>query len=81
VQKKKIETGELEIVGVYCDICGDYAKCRHCKICHRDLCNKYARRHYDEWGDGSINIVLSVGKLVSLSEDGNLFRLRFTTKR
>ncbi len=53
MQKRRIETQEIQIVEKFCDICGQSAKGRVCRICHRDICNEHAYRHWDEWGGDS----------------------------
>lgn len=53
MQKQRTETKEIKVVEVYCDICGDPARGRCCRICHRDICSKHDYHHWDEWGGDS----------------------------
>ena len=71
MQKQRTETKEIKIVDAYCDICGDPAKGRCCRICHRDICGKHAYNHRDEWGgDGSTKYCTECWKI------GESFRRR-----
>ncbi len=53
MQKFRIETQEIQIVEKFCDICGEPAKGRQCRICGRDICDEHTYRHWDEWGGDS----------------------------
>lgn len=71
MRKQRIEIKETKVVEIYCDICGDPARGRCCKICHRDICNKHAYRHWDEWGGDS-----SIKYCIDCWEIGESFRRR-----
>lgn len=71
MKKNRTETKEIEIVEIFCDICGEPAKGRHCRICHRDICRNHAYRHWDEWGGDS-----STKYCIECWEIGEPFRRR-----
>lgn len=71
MQKKRTETQEVEVVDKFCDICGDPAGGRGCRICHRDICRGHSYHHFDEWGgDSSTKYCLECWKI------GESFRRR-----
>ena len=53
MQVQSTEIKEIQVVKKFCDICGKPAKGRPCRICHRDVCDEHAYRHWDEWGGDS----------------------------
>jgi hypothetical protein len=53
MKKQRIVTEEIKVIDAYCDICGDPAKGRPCRICHRDICRDHAYHHWNEWGGDS----------------------------
>lgn len=53
MQIQSTEIKEIQVVKKFCDICGQSAKGRYCRICQRDVCNEHAYRHWDEWGGDS----------------------------
>lgn len=53
MQKKRTETQEIEVIERFCDICGEPAKGRSCKICNRDICRDHSYHCWDEWGGDS----------------------------
>ena len=53
MQKLRTETQEIQIVEKFCDICGQTARGRQCRICKRDICDEHTHRHWDEWGGDS----------------------------
>lgn len=54
MEKIRTETQTVKVIERFCDICGNPAKGRHCRMCMRDMCEDHAHRHWDEWGgDGS----------------------------
>jgi hypothetical protein len=53
MQKQRTETTEIKVVEAYCDICGEPARGRYCRICHRDICSKHSYHKFDEWGGDS----------------------------
>lgn len=53
MKRQRTVTEEIKVIDAYCDICGDPAKGRSCRICHRDICGEHGYHHWDEWGGDS----------------------------
>lgn len=71
MEKVGVEFKEIRTVERFCDICGDKAKGRHCKICQRDICGEHTHIEFDEWGgDSTYNYCIQCWKI------GESFRRR-----